>query len=54
MQNYKESVDKFVCSKTCPCPRGPNGEWEKYWTSVPADTLKANGRVAKLSDLTSN
>lgn len=45
------SVDKFTCSKTCPCPKGPNGEYEKYWKSIPDEVLFAANRRSKLEQL---
>lgn len=50
-KTFVASVDKFTCSKTCPCPKGPNNEYEKYWKSIPNDVLLAANRRSSLDQL---
>ena len=51
---YMVTVDKFVCSKTCPCPKGPNNEYENMWNGYGLDTLMAHNRVVNEGDLNTN
>lgn len=48
---YIKTVDHWVCSTTCPCPEGPNGDWKKLWTSYSKDSMKSQKRAPTRNDL---
>jgi hypothetical protein len=48
---HVEAIDMALCTNDCPCTKGKNGEYEKYWTSLPQKTLRKYNRVGKVSDL---
>lgn len=41
---YKNTVDRYVCSQECPCPAGENDQIKKLWRSLPQSVLRDNGR----------
>ena len=34
---YTMSVEHFICSQTCPCPRGENDKYSKKWWNETSD-----------------
>ena len=53
--DYRSTVDKYTCSKTCPCPQGTASKTMNYWTTtVPTERLAASNRTADESSLTTN
>jgi ABC-type transport system involved in multi-copper enzyme maturation permease subunit len=44
---YNQAVQNFVCSQTCPCPTGANGEIEKMWTTMDEATFNEWNRTKK-------
>lgn len=53
--DYRATVDKYTCSKTCPCPQGASSANTNFWTTtVPTERLAASNRTADVSGLTTN
>ena len=51
---YIKTVDHWVCSTTCPCPEGPNGEWKNLWTSYTPESMKNQFRAPTINQLPSD
>ena len=43
-QQYREAVDHWVCSDTCPCPAGANDTIKNYWTGLNSTVLAESMR----------
>jgi hypothetical protein len=50
--DYRVTVDKYVCSKDCPCPQGPGLKYQTYWEAVSTTRLAESNRTATYADMT--
>lgn len=48
---YMATVDKFMCSKTCPCPPGNDDYFKNLWIGYGFSKLYAHNRVPVASEL---
>jgi hypothetical protein len=46
--NYGKTIEHYTCSKICPCPKGPNNDWENYWMGLNDDVFKTINRVKSI------